>query len=83
MPRHNPTLAAVETRVSNRGPITEHLLAREEHQQERYGSLGRPSRVLDALRRSEPVAMSTSLIPRRLWPSTWDLGMRVVVTPEM
>lgn len=83
--RHDPVKAAAE-RHSGRGPITEHLLALEEHQQARYGNVNgmrRPDHALRALRAGEPVQYPTSLIPRDLWIPGWTHGMRVTVNPDM
>ena len=84
--RHDPAKAAAE-RHTGRGPITEHLLAFEGHQQARYGNVDgmrRPDHTLRALRAGEPVEYPTSLIPRHLWPPTgWSHGMRVVISSDM
>ncbi len=79
MPRHNPVGATGE----GPGPITRHTRDREERQQARYGSLGRPDHVLRALRRGEPVVVPVSLIPRALRRPGWEIGDRVRVTPDM
>lgn len=81
MPRFSPVAAA--TSSGGRGPITEHVLRREERQQERYGGLGRPDHVLQALRRGEPVVVSVSLIPREFHCPGWEMGSRVRITPDM
>lgn len=84
--RHDAVKAAAARRDDGRGPITEHLLALEEHQQARYGNVNgmrRPDHKLRALRAGDPVEFPTSLIPRSLWIPGWTHGQRVLVYRDM
>jgi len=73
--------AAAEQRRDGVGPIYRRLLATEKAQDRRYGRMGRPRYLLEALERGEAVKVPAWKVPVELRPP--GCADTLVVTPDM